>query len=412
MGDSLQQVVESLVADVDAAWRQKDFRREALPDVATSSLAQAALHTRLDVATVLSQTLALLTQPHARGYHQSSTCVSLYQGRRFAITLHVWTDRIETPHAHGWRGGFQVLSGPVVHSIYRFEREEALSAGISRGTLVHERLDLMGPGDVASVRDPRMIHGLCHIQAPSLSLAIRSVENTGVTGQYWGLGADTLEVDVESNGFEAVDDILICLGALALVDREAYRRELVSVVDRVGIGDAFWICRALGSRSLEARNLVLDAMQGERWQAWGTVIRKALRWIEAETRLNAAFRRVRDTRERYLLALLRLAADGRQVLGVMQSLDGARRDGIQCTLEALERIVGAAGSALTLSPINESMADILRALLEEPTLAHVRAHLAAEYDEDSIAASGSKLDAVVSRLQHAPELLVFFGANR
>lgn len=411
MGDSLQQIIESLVVDVDSAWRQKDFRWEALPDVASSSLARAALHTRVDGATVLSQALELLTQPHARGYHRGSTCVSLYQGRRFAITLHVWTDRIETPHAHGWRGGFQVLSGPVIHSIYRFDREEALSSGVSRGTLIHEKLDIMGPGDVASVRDARMIHGLCHIQAPSLSLAIRSVENTGITGQYWGLGADALEVDVESNGFEAVDDILICLGALALVDREAYRRELVSALDRIDIGDAFWMCRTLGSRDLEARNMVLDAMQGDRWQAWGAVIRKALRWIEAETRLNAAFRRVQGAPERYLLALLRLASDGRQVFDVMQSLDATQRDGIECTLETLERIVGAAGSVLTLSQINDSVADILRALFERPTLAHVRERLAAEYDKGSIVANGARLEAMVSRLQRAPELLVFFGAG-
>src|SRR6185312_13331463 len=111
--------------------------------------------------------------------------ITVFVGSRFYIDVYYWLDGTTAVHQHGFSGAFQVLLGGSVHSHYRFETEKEINPHLLIGNLDLVDVSLLTKGDIKEIRPgPEFIHSLFHLERPSATITVRSINAPHASVQY------------------------------------------------------------------------------------------------------------------------------------------------------------------------------------------------------------------------------------
>ena len=102
---------------------------------------------------------------------------------------------------HSFDGAFAVLAGSSVHSTYMFQEAARTSTRVVVGDLVHQHSEVLKVGAVRAIRAGRsFIHSLFHMDHPSVSIVVRTLQarDMGVQYNYYApyVGIDPYDRDV------------------------------------------------------------------------------------------------------------------------------------------------------------------------------------------------------------------------
>jgi hypothetical protein len=111
--------------------------------------------------------------------------VNVYHGCGFRIELLTWVDAPTTIHQHGFSGAFGVLHGSSLHTQYSFDVHERVSDQLLLGSLAHESSEVLRHSYVREIKpSSALIHTVLHLDAPSISVVVRTVDDYRYWPQY------------------------------------------------------------------------------------------------------------------------------------------------------------------------------------------------------------------------------------
>lgn len=176
--------------------RARDSSR-AFEDVATEVLREAGAHRTFDTWTAvreLFETEALPPQVDPDSSF-SDLPLTLYRGDGFHVDLLHWLDGTTEIHEHAFSGAFQVLAGSSLHVGYRFRSTRQVGDRLLLGELTPSRAEVLQRGDVVPIRrGGDGIHSLFHLDAPSVTLVVRT--SGGDSARQLGYVRPNLALDV------------------------------------------------------------------------------------------------------------------------------------------------------------------------------------------------------------------------
>jgi hypothetical protein len=170
---------------VERRWSDKNYNEAAFPEIAAQALAETRPTERVDPLEIIRHLHSSLSAPAQHGENFSDLPITLYAGPRFYVDVYFWLDGTTAIHQHGFSGAFQVLSGSSIHSLYTFTREQEINPHFSTGQLLLEEVQVLGKGDIRKILPgDQFIHSLFHLERPSVTITVRTVQSPGSLPQF------------------------------------------------------------------------------------------------------------------------------------------------------------------------------------------------------------------------------------
>lgn len=212
---------QDLGQQVEREWRRRNYREAALPEIAHAALATHAMHERVswrDLVHWCVRTPLLDTDNRVFG----DVPLRVYESPRFYVEALIWNDGQLAIHDHAFSGAFSVLGGASLHMTYAFRAAEMLNEGFGVGELTLQAAEPLRVGDVRTIEAGRgFVHAVYHMDAPTVSLVIRSRVDTRALPQLAYLHPG-VAFDRSTVVRDAIDKPLAALRIVANVDRELY----------------------------------------------------------------------------------------------------------------------------------------------------------------------------------------------
>jgi hypothetical protein len=169
--------LERLQERLERDYRRADYDEARFPALATLALEELPPIDDFD----FDQLTSWMTDPTATISHDdvantfSDVRTTLARGTGFNIQLLIWVMGSTDIHAHSFSGAFVVLRGSSIHTIYRMETIQRISAGASRIRSAVQSLEWLRPGQVRSIASGAgYVHSTFHLEEPTLSLVVRT----------------------------------------------------------------------------------------------------------------------------------------------------------------------------------------------------------------------------------------------
>ncbi len=170
---------------VRTRWMAENFSLAGFPEIARAALEEQPPADRVDLAALVRDFLLEDDQPFQTesGFGQPELVV--HDDPRFYIQLLFWLDGTTDIHQHMFSGAFHVLAGSSIHSQFRFENPESISAHVRVGTLRLQETHLLETGStVPIISGPGHIHSLFHLETPSVTVVVRTHTDPGSGPQF------------------------------------------------------------------------------------------------------------------------------------------------------------------------------------------------------------------------------------
>ncbi len=171
------ELFQKLGAEIEDAWRGRNYDEDIFPDLAAGSLLRADLPSKVTAWEVIEWTLSQSELPPQKdaGGAFGDPPITIFVAPRFYIDVYFWLDGTTQIHQHGFCGAFQVLLGSSLHSWYKFERTESVNAFLETGEMSLKACDLLKVGDIQTILAGReYIHSLFHLDQPSATIVVRT----------------------------------------------------------------------------------------------------------------------------------------------------------------------------------------------------------------------------------------------
>jgi hypothetical protein len=171
------EVFQTLGAQIENLWRDKNYDESLFPPVAGKALREANLPEKVSGWEVIEWTMNQTYLPDQRDLHASfgDPPITLYNSPRFHIDVYFWLEGTTAVHQHSFCGAFQVLMGSSIHSWYEFDLQEKINTFTEIGNINLKTVDLLRVGDVLEIAAGReYIHGLFHLDQPSATIVVRT----------------------------------------------------------------------------------------------------------------------------------------------------------------------------------------------------------------------------------------------
>ena len=162
---------------LEAEWRRLDYAEDAFPSLAADGLRGACLHEKYTPWQVLEWTLDQIELPRQRDIpgRFGEPPITVFSGPRFHIDVYFWFHGTTSTHQHSFCGAFQVMHGSSIHSWYEFDLKDTVSSFCEIGEMRLKTCELLNKGDVQPILAGRQyIHGLFHLDQPSVSIVVRT----------------------------------------------------------------------------------------------------------------------------------------------------------------------------------------------------------------------------------------------
>lgn len=181
------ELFQTLGAEIEALWRDKNYDETLFPEIAAQSLKEANLPGKISAWDVIDWTLQETTLPAQQDVYSKfgDPPITLYNSPRFHIDVYFWLEGTTAIHQHAFCGAFQVLHGSSLHSWYEFERSESVNTLTEIGDINLKLCELLSVGDVQPIwAGKKYIHGLFHLEQPSATIVVRTHKSPMFLPQY------------------------------------------------------------------------------------------------------------------------------------------------------------------------------------------------------------------------------------
>lgn len=310
---------------LEADWRAADYDEGLFPELAAEGLRMAALQVKNSPWQVLEWTLDQTELPKQRDLpgRFGEPPITIYSGPRFHIDVYFWFHGTTSTHQHGFCGAFQVMHGSSIHSWYEFDLKDKVNSFCEIGEMRLKTCELLNAGAIQQILPgSQYIHGLFHLDNPSVSIVVRTdksplflpqfnYEKPGLaTDPFFEQEATVKKLQVVNALFHArrpdTDELVTKL----LNDSDLHTAYLVlSAVHHNLAGNS--VEQMFGGDSSRTRFDALLSSVEERFAGRGEIFRRV---FEHRERVNDLVRRrsfVDNPEHRYFFALL-LNVDGRE----------------------------------------------------------------------------------------------------
>ena len=181
------ELFQTLGAEIENLWRDKNYDETIFPDIAAASLRAADLPGKISAWDVIDWTLQQNFLPVQQDVHAkfADPPITLYNSPRFHIDVYFWLEGTTAIHQHAFCGAFQVLHGSSLHSWYDFERSESVNTFTEIGSIDLKLCEILSVGDVQPIwAGKQYIHGLFHLEQPSATIVVRTHKSPLFLPQY------------------------------------------------------------------------------------------------------------------------------------------------------------------------------------------------------------------------------------
>jgi hypothetical protein len=172
---------------VEKRWSDKNYDEDCFPEIASQALLEYDPSEHVDPWEIIRWCHVTPQLPGQQDVDArfGEPPLTLFAGPRFHVDVYFWVDGTTAIHQHSFSGAFQVLLGSSIHSQYRFENEQKISARFSVGRVVLNNVECLRQGDVRQILPGRKyIHSLFHLDRPSATITVRTYGDPGAQPQY------------------------------------------------------------------------------------------------------------------------------------------------------------------------------------------------------------------------------------
>ena len=178
---------ESLGLTLASELGSRNFDNEVFPDLAIRALERSRLCESVTVEEISEWAAAADWLPYQPTLESNfgEWPVTLFWHPHFYIEALHWTFETTAIHQHGFSGAFAILEGSSVQSRYTFEREKRVNPRMSLGKLQLQDVKLLDKGSLEPIRSGAdLIHSVCHLDVPSVTIVIRTHSDIENQPQY------------------------------------------------------------------------------------------------------------------------------------------------------------------------------------------------------------------------------------
>lgn len=307
---------ERIGDEVARRWEKCDHEVGAFAEIATSSLAASDVFESVSLEEFARWFVAAGERPTQIAGSFGQPPINVYNGRGFYVELLFWVDTPLSIHQHAFSGAFGVLRGSSFHSTYRFGLHERVGDELLLGDLGFEKSEFLQHGDVRTIEPgDRFIHALLHLDAPSISIVVRTDRLPQFAPQYRylppGIGVDS------HHSPEPKRTQLRLLRTLARTQPELFRSLAEKIVEERDLWFAFKVIELAALENINSETYaLLKRALAARHAAFGAILSTALRQEIRQAMVERQMRNVRGYEQRFLFALL-LNAPGRKVIDAL-----------------------------------------------------------------------------------------------
>lgn len=399
---------DGLGATIEARWRRLNYDEASLPPLAAEILAAADVARKVAPADLYSW--AALSSMLPQQLDGESTFgeppLTVYSHPRFAVDVYTWFSSTTSIHQHAFSGAFYVLAGGSVQSHYHFHTDVRVNGRLLLGRLSLAEVRLLRQGDVVPIRSgDGFIHGLFHLEHPSLTLVVRTWQDPGVAPQYSytppGVAWDpfyrpmTLRRRVEA------------LGALRRLDLARYLDLTAATLMEGDLFEVFTILSRAHRLLRDEDQGVFDGLCEVARRRHGPLVDRlvpAFRSFERIARIHGMRDTVTDPEHRFFLALLLNVPNAPEILRLVADRfpERAAEDTAMGWIAAL---ADAGKLGMKLDPVQR---DVLRLLLERLPRDQMLERLCATYELNDRTAAAASVDRFRDQVRRQPLFSTLF----
>jgi hypothetical protein len=192
-GDSFLIGVSKLAAIVQKRWENVGYQLFHFTDIAVACLAEHSLHKDFREEEILNWVNTADVLPGQLDSRSSfgQPPITVWSNEKFVIDIYFWIDAQTNIHNHGFAGAFVNLLGDSLQFTYNFTKTSCPIDGLSLGSLFLDATNYCQPGVVQPIfLGPQLIHSVWHLNLPTITLVVRTKQDTGVRqSEYYQSGA-------------------------------------------------------------------------------------------------------------------------------------------------------------------------------------------------------------------------------
>ncbi len=238
-------VFRSLGDAVSRRWEACAFDAALFPRIAQEALLENGDWRSIPLDRITDWIFGHCGVPQRLGFNAQPP-VFVYRTDMMVMQLLFWIDAPTAIHQHQFAGAWGVVRGSSVHAEYTFDRHERVTPQLALGDLRFKRAEHLRAGDVRTIEQGgKFIHALLHLDAPSISLVIRTLHD--LKYEPYNFITPGLAFDPQFE-MEPLRTHLALLRTLYKADPRLYEREALRLIDS---GD-LWAAQRIVRQRLEA----------------------------------------------------------------------------------------------------------------------------------------------------------------
>ena len=396
---------------IEDRWRERHYDEEIFPDLAVDEVCRRPPIEHIG----LDDLYAWLFGPH-HGYRQPAKTqlfgeppIQLYEASHVYIEALFWRSATTDIHEHGFSGAFYVLAGSSVHSHWSFETARQINSRIRTGRLDRRSTEILEAGDIQPIRSgDRLIHQLFHLDVPSVTIVVRTYQDSHQLPQYQymmpGLGIGSVLPDTLRQRRT------LLLDGMARGELEGLETHVPAFLDRADLETHYFALSTLTRHRSRLPKGFLDACFQRARRRHGELAELFWKVCEEQRRARVVKSRrrwIQDPDARYLLALLMLMPDRDAIFDAvrLRAADHAPAETIYRWLEPV------AGPKTTGFELGGARGEIFRGLVDGDDTESILRRLAAKYQSESMRRQRDELAATIEKLAASDLFRPLFSAS-
>jgi len=374
-------------------WQAKDLDERELPAIAERALVDDPAHRQVSSLEPLLWLRDRTTLPEQLDFPGmfGQPPLTLYRRGPLVVDVYYWLDGTTSIHQHAFSGAFQVLSGSSIHTHYGFTPHERIHSRMQLGALALQGSEYLAAGATRQIQSGnRFIHALFHLDRPSVTVVVRSVDESDTLPQF-NYHRPSVAIDVPARSDAVFTRQLQALRILKEGDPAGFDGMVSQLSRSVDFYKFFLLLRECARIEGDV-DLIAERLQrgrerhGARVDLLHDVFREELR----QSAIISRRRHVRDKDHRFFLALL-ANATSRSMLLDLVAQSHPERDPVDHVMGWIRELVSAKSSLRDSDsnafglPLDDEMLELMSLLLRGRSKDEIRAELASSgYDTEGL----------------------------
>jgi hypothetical protein len=178
------QEIGTLIAD---RWKRHNYDEDRFPELARALLEELPPNQHVTFWDVVKWATAADSLPDQADLEAKfgDPPLTVYCGRQFRIDVLFWIQGTPAIHQHSFSGAFHVLQGSSIHTLWKFESTRRIETRLVLGRVALAHAELLHTGDTRQIlAGDAMFHATYHLDRPSVSVVVRTVEEMDKEPQY------------------------------------------------------------------------------------------------------------------------------------------------------------------------------------------------------------------------------------